>query len=426
MFVTLPRTLNGVSAVVVNMWAVRHLEPGAYGVFAFCSACLLLFDGLVCSALDLGVMRRDAAQRQGTRGFTPVERSAIAMKVLVAAVCIGAALLIGEQVGWIAFERPGGRWLFTLAALGGSGLLVLHSIQVHFQVTQRFRGYGGVELAHTLARLGLVAAAIVSGIVSPITMLAAYALAPALVSAAFAGWFWRRRGTEPWLAGDEVRSLSSFAGTALLSLGLGAIIGRLDLFVLGFLSTPAEMGIYGAALIVALIPEFLGFYLAPVLTPRIGIYLQQRRFTQLMWRCQLALGAAYVVLLFGGLLLVGPVMAAVLPLEYTASIDVVQVLLPGTLTGLFLFPLTFNFVLLSSPRTLILIDCLTLPLLVVAYAVMARQSGALGVAWATSIYKIAKAIVVQLIAAHEARQADLRGSSQAELATGSSAPQGAW
>ena len=69
------------------------------------------------------------------------------------------------------------------------------------------------------------------------------------------------------------------------------------------------MGIYGAALIVALIPEFLGFYLAPLLTPRIGLYLQQRRFTQLMWRCQLALGAAYVVLLFGGLLLAGPLMA---------------------------------------------------------------------------------------------------------------------
>ena len=130
----------------------------------------------------------------------------------MAAVSIAAALLLGEQVGWMAFDRPGGRLLFTLAALGGSGLLVLHSIQVHFQVTQRFRSYGGLELAHTLARLGLVAAAIVSGMVSPITMLAAYALAPALVSGAFAGWFWRRRGTEPWLVGEEVRSLASFAG----------------------------------------------------------------------------------------------------------------------------------------------------------------------------------------------------------------------
>jgi len=432
LFVTLPRTLNGVSAVVVNLWAVQHLEPGAYGVFAFCSACLLLFDGLVCSALDLGVMRRDASQRQGTRGFTPVERSAIAMKALVAAVCICAALLFGEYVGWIAFERHGGRWLFTLAALGGGGLLVLHSIQVHFQVTQRFRNYGGVELAHTLARLALVAAAVMTGMVSPLTMLAAYALAPALVSAAFARWFWRQRGAQPWFDDREVRSLASFAGTALLSLGLGAIIARLDLFFLGFLSAPAEMGIYGAALIVALIPEFLGFYLAPVLTPRIGLYLEQRKMSHLMWRCQLVLGVAYVVLLLGGLLLVAPLMAMVLPPEYAASINVVQVLLPGTLTGLFLFPLTFNFVLLTSPRTLIVIDCLTLPLLVIGYAVMARQGGALGVAWATCIYKITKAIVVQAIAAHGARQADRCGSAQTDAgpgtraATGSSAPQGAW
>ena len=433
LFVTVPRTLNGASAIAVNLWAVGHLSPSAFGVFAFCSACLLLFDGLVCSALDLGVLRRDAFQRtEGTRGFTPVERSAIAMKAVVAVAFVAAALLVGEQVGRFAFDRPGGRWLFTLAAAGGSGLLFLHAIQVHFQATHRFRSYGGTELAHTLARLGLVAGVILTGVVSPVTMLAAYALAPLLVSAGFVRWFRPRRRTQAWVAGGEIRSLVAFAATALLSLGLGAVIARLDLFFLAFLSTPAELGFFGAALVIAMVPEFLGFYLAPVLTPRIAVYLRQRTFTRFMWKCQALLGIACLVLLCVGLLLTRPLMSVLLPPQYAASIEVVQILLPGSLTGLFLFPLTFNFVLLTSPRTLIMIDCLTLPLLVVAYAYAAQQGGAVGVAWVTSIYKIVKAVVVQVIAGRAAKEADVRGGAHPEtrattdITAGQGAIQGAW
>lgn len=434
LFVTVPRTLNGASAIAVNMWAVRHLSPGAYGVFAFCSACLLLFDGLVCSALDLGVLRRDALQRTpGMRTFTPVERSAMAMKAVVAILFIAAALAAGEQVGRIAFDGAGGRWLFTLAAAGGSGLLILHTIQVHFQATHRFRDYGATELAHTLARLGLVAGVILTGITSPVTMLTAYALAPVLVSAAFVRWFGRKGGGQSWFVAEEIRSLGAFAGTAVLSLGLGAVIARLDLFFLGFLSTPVELGIFGAALVIAMVPEFLGFYLAPVLTPRIAVYLQQGIFTRFMWRCQAVLGLVCLGLLFAGLVLARPVMETLLPPQYAASIEVVQVLLPGALTGLFLFPLAFNFVLLTGPRTLIAIDVVTLPFLVAAYAYAAHRGGALGVAWTTTVYKIAKAAVVQVIAVRAAREADLRGSADrdmsapADIAAGqSSATQGAW
>ncbi len=415
LFVTVPRVLNGASAIVVNMWALQHLTPGAYGVFAFCAACLLLFDGLVCSALDLGVLRRDASQRPtGTLTFTPVERAAIAMKAAASALLVALALLLGEPFGRAAFAAAGGRRLFALAALGAGALLLLHSVQVHFQTLHRFRAYGGTELAHTLARLGLVALVIRTGYASTFTMVGAYALAPALVSAGFARWMWRRRGRGAWLSGSEVAPLARFAATAFLTLGLGAIIARLDLFFLGFFSTPVELGIFGAALALAMVPEFLGFYLAPVMTPRIAAYLREGTFRRFMWRCQAALGFTCLGLLLAGLLALGPVAGVLLPPHFAPSLDVARVLLPGSITGLFLFPLTFNFVLMANPRALILIDCVAIPVLLVAYAVASARGGALGVAWVTSVFKIAKAIAVQVIAARAAREADARGVDNAD------------
>ena len=131
------------------------------------------------------------------------------MKALVAAVWLCAALLFGEYVGWIAFERTEDAG-FTLAALGGGGLLVLHSIQVHFRGNAKIPQLRRCRARAHAGRLALVAAAVMTGMVSPITMLAAYALAPA-GGAVFADGS-RGSGAEPWFDDREVRSLASFAG----------------------------------------------------------------------------------------------------------------------------------------------------------------------------------------------------------------------
>ena len=83
---------------------------------------------------------------------------------------------------------------------------------------------------------------------------------------------------------------------------------------------------------------------------------------------------------------------------------------------------------LTSPR-----DCdrlSTLLLLLIGYAVMARQGGALGAAGDVHLQD-RQGHRGQAIAAHWARQADRCGSAQTSgpgpcAATGSSAPQGAW
>jgi O-antigen/teichoic acid export membrane protein len=400
LYVTVPRALNGASSVVLNMWVVRYMSPAAYGVFTFCSASLLLFDGLVSSAFDLAVLRRAPLQRAvNDDGLTPAERASFAMKALVGSATIGLAIAFGEQVGSAVFHEADGRFLFTLAAAGGTGLLLLHSIQVHFQLAADFRAYARAEMAHTGMRFGAVAAVVIGGAVTPVSMMLCYALAPVVVDAFFAPWFTRHRPAESRVPRGEARELGRYARTVFVSLGLSAIIVRLDLFFLALLSTPAELGILGAALVIAMVPEFLGFYLAPVLTPRIMLYCRDGIMVPFFARFQALLGAACVAALIAGLLLTGPIVSAALPARYAPAIAVVKLLLPGSLAGLFVFPLAMNVVLFFAPRRLVRIDCIGAPLLAAAYAIAAARWGALGVAAVTSASRLVKAAILQTMAA---------------------------
>src|SRR5690349_17772171 len=83
------KILGGGSALLINLFAVRHLVPAVYGVFAFCIANLQLFDALLGAALDMSVLKlAPLHRRKGFLGITPPERASVLVKVGIAAVIV--------------------------------------------------------------------------------------------------------------------------------------------------------------------------------------------------------------------------------------------------------------------------------------------------------------------------------------------------
>ena len=62
---------------------------------------------------------------------------------------------------------------------------------------------------------------------------------------------WRR---EPQRIADAV-DLISISSPILLTFGISTIVSRMDMFFLAFRSNPVQVGLYGAALTIATIPE---------------------------------------------------------------------------------------------------------------------------------------------------------------------------
>jgi O-antigen/teichoic acid export membrane protein len=398
--VGIPKLLSGAASFLIRIYMVRFLAPAGYGALSFGLDCLLLFDALAGSALDLGTIGLISGGKPcDHRQIQPAEKAAVQLKLMLGAVLVVFCGAAGEWLGHAFLHGPGGRAFFVVLAAGGTSVLLLRSVQLHFQASLRFRVFGAIDLAHSCLRVLCVGFVLYRGTPSALSVLACFAVAPAVLIAAaavyakwIAGWSAVRAG---WTEG---RGVLKSSGPILASFGVSSAVSRLDVFLLALRSNPAQLGLYGAALTIATIPEILGAYLAPVFLPRIlpayrnGTFA--RLFRRVHWRVYSVAGA----LLALGLLAGRPALAFLLPARYSPSIGLAGILIPGTLAAASFFPLTLNFLMLTRPRTFLVIDSLAAPFLLLSYLLFLPVYGAVAAAWITCLHRLVKAAIVQTTA----------------------------
>lgn len=405
-----PKIVGGFAIIGLNLWAARQLTPSTYGVFAVGLTTLLLIDSVFGSALDLAALKAGPLQPRGGDGVTAVERAAVLSKLALAAAMVMFAIMAGRPLSLLVYgsdQRPA----VILTAVAGGGLLLLRSVQVHLQLIRRFDLYGTADIAHTGGRVLLAGAIVAAGMATPASLLACYALAPLVVSAGFLGSGYRRASSAAWIDFPAWRELWRFTGVAIVTCGVGALVSRLDILILTSSGRAAEVGLFGVANTVALVPTLLGAYLSPIFAPRIAPLCRDGRFNAFYRSTQAALWIGGALLAAAGFLAAGVLIETILPIRYAGSAEIIRVLLPAGIAGFLIFPLTIHFLMFYAPRTFLALDALSLPALIPAYIWAARQHGALGVAWVTTVSTVLKAAVAQLIALRLATAIDRRAGA---------------
>lgn len=398
--VTGAKVIGGVSLLGLNVWVAQHLNPAAYGLFAIASTGSLLVDGVVGSAIDAAVLRKtDAAPGDA---LTAAERAGLILKFGAGAALCAAAAAIALVAG------PAGATIAVLSMLTGAGLLVLRSALVYLQLRARFARFAIIDLAHTAARWAAVAA-ILAAVSTSAAVMAGLAMAAWTVAGV--AMLSIGRAAQPAESNRQPSDLSGVTGAARVALAttaVGAVVARLDLFLLGAFGTAADAGVFGAASAIALAPMWLGAYLAPVFSARILPYCRDQRLEPLFRSVQRGLLALAIIGVAAGAV-AGPYLTErLLPAEYTAAGDVVAVLIVAGAAGFVTFPLVLHTLLFLSPRTYLVLDLASLPVLIPLYVIAARQSGAIGVAWVTAVASLVKAAIAQLTAAAAVRREQAR------------------
>ncbi len=393
-WVVIPKAIGGLHTFGLNLLAVRCLPPETFGVFNFCTTFLVLLDGLIGSAVDLGVIREASARPPDE--FTPAERAGAIVKICVCLLLLPLALAFGGSVG--------GRPLAATAVIAGAALMVLRSVQVYFQVRQRFREFGIGETTHLVLRCALVSALLLAGETEPVILLAAYALAPIGTLIQMGG---RTLDLFANLGAGipRLHAILGFLRDSLLATGTGTALSRADLLFLGLFAGKAEWGIYGAAQTIAMAPELAASYTASALSPAIVPKVEDGTFGRFFRRFHLA--AAGVALAGAAIswIVVPPLVKAVFPERYAASIPVLEPLLAGSFASALLFPVTVSFLLFYSPRTFVKFDLIAAPLLAAAYWWVAPRGGALGVALVTAVFRVVKSAAILFAADRLAHRA---------------------
>jgi O-antigen/teichoic acid export membrane protein len=411
-YVTGAKVAGGVSLLALNVWAARQLSPAAYGLFAMASTASLLVDGVLGSAVDAAVIKR-VDTRPGAMP-TAAERAGLLIKLGAGVTLCAGAAAAGSLLAGVS-----GLQLALVSMLAGSGLLALRSALVYLQLRERFARFAAVDLSHTLARWLFVVLAVTAWS-SSVAAIAGFAAAAWCVAAGATIAATRRFNTAAGHRRPDFSGVMGAARLALATTGVGAVVARLDLLLIGMFGTAAEAGIFAAASTIALAPMWIGAYLAPIFSARILPYCRDQRLEPLLRSVQ----GGLIMLAVAGIgvgIVAGPfLIERLLPASYAAARGVVPVLLIAGAAGFVTFPLVLHTLLFLSPRAYLVIDLASLPIMVPLYVVAAQNSGAVGVAWVTAVAAVIKAAVAQAIAAvavrrEQARYADVQGLSTAVL-----------
>lgn len=372
------------------------MEIDQFGAFSFALIVLTMADGILGSAVDLGVLR-NVTEEKIDREVQPIESAGLVLKLGIGFVCLIASALFGDWAGQRFLHLEGGRWVFLPVGVSILTIFAYRSQQVLAQARERFREFGQMEMLHLLLRCGLVLAALFNGWTHPGAILSLFAVAPVLTLLLARKW---KFGWWPWHATvvDEIRRLLDFLKNSLAATALGSLASRLDLLCLGWLSPAPVMGRYTAAQSLALMPELVATYTASALAPWINPRLRDgsfRRFFLIVNGAGLAMATVGAVV---GVVLAEWIITTLLSAKYQGTGEILRILLPGYCASAILFPLTLNFLLFHSPRAFILYDSAVSPILLCVYYAAGLEYGAIGIATVATGARILKTVVLQYYA----------------------------
>lgn len=401
LFVAMPKAAAGVLMLALNLALVSRLEPDEFGIFTLALGAVLLLDSVIGGAMDMAVLRlAPLRQAQDPEGARAIEFAALLVKL---GVMLAIIPLLAATAPWIAqtlLHRSDATHFVWLIATCTAALLAMRSTLAHCQVIGDFRAYGAVEWVNVLSRFGVAGVLLVIGIRHADAYIAAILVGPVAATL-----FNLNRIRVQWRYGwnrwkSEVPVLLLRASAYLPTLAIGAVLARLDIYVLSVRSDLVQVGLLGAALAIACIPELLGSYMMAVLAPRVMPAARERRLPGLFIRVQGALLAMSVVSMLLAWLWLPDVLALLLPTRFLAAAPVILVMLLGGFAFLVSLPFLMPLLLFLRPRFMFYLDCAFLIPTLAAYVVSVDSYGAIGAAWVTAISRLARTAISHLYALH--------------------------
>lgn len=386
----LPKLAGGGLTLLLGLVLIGHLPAADYGHYALAITVIFLADAIAGMPFDLAVLRLVPTGAAGTsRQGRSVEQTALAMKLALSFVAGGLALVtaILSEVDLM------GIILVALTVAAATSLLVLRSSLLRMQMRSRFRAYGALELAHVSLKLGpafALAFTQTGGVAGVLTCLAA---GPVLALGLATLWMPDLRilpRLNRTAAAQMLRLLRWYGPT----LALGATLARLDILVLSAVAPPETVGIYGAATVIASVPDMLGMYMGVVLTPTVLSMARAGTLRPWFVRMQLALSAlALAVLGLTGLAFALGV-DALLPSAYAGTLPILAILLPGSVLAMTTSALSLSFVMVARKDWLLRVDAVVAPLALIGYLLAVPGYGAMGAATVAATVTIARSLAV--------------------------------
>ncbi len=415
LWVAVPKISGAVLQLLFNLVLLRYFGPTQFGVLAVSLSVIILSDAVLGAAFDTAILRQAPLYLgEDPQRSLQVQQAGLLLKPLMGLVAAVPLVFLGGPLSGVLFQGRGSRLLLYLIAIAVLGMLILRSVQAHFQVTHQFRCYGISDLLNNTCRYGGSWLLLAFSRATPGRILGIYAAAPLVIAITLLATIARRIVFVPVSSraiGEILNLIKSYLPTA----AVGSITSRMDLLFVSSFASVTQAGIFAAAQTLILAPQMIGMYLGVVFAPRIMPLWKTRELAGIYNRFQkiAVMGSCFVYI--AALVVMGRFVTWFMPVSFHSATAVALILLPAGLAGFVNFPRTVSLLLFTRPRFLLAFDLLALPVLVLLYVFVARAYGAAGAAVVTSAYALLKTAALQKAANNVVRQQPSKSVEGARL-----------
>ncbi len=374
---------------VMNVIITRQLGAEGFGLYTICTSIVVILVGVFGNSLDIGVLRfvPEAARNNIERRLLLL-RDAFYLKIGIGLVLLFLCLPFASFISQVLIQDSSASNLIILALFGVFATLLLGFFSVYFQAGQDFRNYLILDFIHMGGKLALVLVLVYMGMLTVELSFAAYAVMP--LAAAIVGLFLvnleflKTRGAS-W---DTLGSLVNYSKWLILSSVFAVIYTKLDILLLNTFRGSHETGIYAAAFNLALIPQMVASILSVVFYPKIVPWCQDGCFRGVLGKFTMVMLPISLVFTCVTLLFSEWVIVLIYGEQYRESVALFQILVPGYIFWLIVFPVAAPLLAMNNPRLLVLIDLLTLVGVALGLVVLIPLFGAIGAAITILISKL--------------------------------------
>lgn len=364
-----------------TMLLARVLGPVAFGLYTLCSNAIRIFTGCFGDPLDMAVMREAPLYLRNDRlRALEIIRSAFWLRVALGAVSIAFTAAVPWVISRVVFNSREYRGLALLTAIGILGDLLLRSALGYFQAAERFGRFMWIDVVWQLGRVAAVVALVVLGWLTACSAILLYVFVPyiAFGIALFLLPADVLHVTAPHP--QKVRAILHYSQWMVVATMMAAVYERLDLFLLSWFRGPHDVGIYGAAMTLAMIPDFLDGAIQTVLAPQVAPAYAAGAFARLhrrYLRYAIPLGGLAAV---AALVLGGPMIRAFLSATYAESIPAFDILVLGTIFNFVFTPLPSALLNFVAPKKVMAVTAVGLLLVAIGGTLIIPRYGVVGAA----------------------------------------------
>jgi O-antigen/teichoic acid export membrane protein len=382
-----------------TMVMARVLGQVNFGLYTLCTRAIGVVTGCFGDPLDMAVMRQAPLYlRSDHDRAVEIIRSAFWLRCGLGIVSIAITAAFPWLIASVVFDLPNRHNLAMLTALGVLGDLLLRSALGYFQVAERFAAFMLIDCIWQLGRAAAVVIFVLFHMLRVETAILIYIALP-YIAFGFAALVIPSnvmRLAAP--SGRQISEILHYSKWMVAATMMAAVYERLDVFLLNWFHGAAAVGVYGAAMMFAMVPDFVDGGIQTVLGPKVapahaaGDFPALQR-AYLTYSIPLGALAAAAALLLGG-----PVIRTFLSAHFADSVAPFRILVLSTLFNIVFTPLPAALLSFIAPKKVALLTLCGLLMVTLGGLAIIPVYGVVGAAMVILITRIVIGTSIVLLA----------------------------